>query len=89
MTLWACRVVTNHSALRTSRRRVPLKRSLYPFNLKSLQLERFLDGLIPGRARIDVNRLNADFSEPVFEGFGCKLRAIIRADIFGFAAVEQ
>ena len=28
----ACRVVWNHSALRTSFRKVPLKRSLYPFS---------------------------------------------------------
>ena len=29
---WACLVVWDHSALRTSFRRVPLKRSLYPFS---------------------------------------------------------
>ena len=32
MTICACLVVVNHSALSTSRRRVPLKRLLYPFS---------------------------------------------------------
>lgn len=32
MAVCAWRVVPNHSALRTSLRRVPLKRSLYPFS---------------------------------------------------------
>jgi len=26
--------------------------------------------ILPGRARIDVDWLDADFDEPVFEGFG-------------------
>ena len=40
-------------------------------------VEAFIVSVLPGRAWIDVDRLDPDFDEPVFEGLGCKLRAIV------------
>ena len=55
---------------------------------KIAPLERFLYGLTPGATRINIDRLDAYFSEPVLKGLGCKLRAIIRAQIFRLTALE-
>lgn len=63
-----------------------------PFGVEHFATKRSVEALIvsvlPWRARIDVNRLDADFGEPVFEGLGCKLRAIVGAQILRLPAFE-
>ena len=64
-----------------------------PFSVEHFTTQRsveaFVIAVLPGRAWIDVDRLDPDFGEPVFEGFGCKLRAIVRSQIFRLSAFEQ
>ena len=62
ITTWACLVVWNHSALRTSFRKVPLKRSLYPFSQASqlLTVKRegtrfWRKGWLPNKKKANLN----------------------------------
>ena len=52
-----------------------------PFGVEDFATQRSVKSLIvsilPRRARVDVNRLDPDFGEPIFEGVGCKLGAIV------------
>ena len=54
-----------------------------PFGVEDFTTKRSVEALIvsvlPGRAWIDVDWLNADFGEPIFEGFRCKLGTIVGA----------
>ena len=52
-----------------------------PFGVENFATQRSVKALIvsvlPRGARIDINRLDPNFDEPIFEGFGCKLRTIV------------
>ena len=54
-----------------------------------LAIEAFDVAVLPGRARFDVERLDADLLEPVADGVRCKLRAVVAADVGGHAAVHK
>ena len=52
-----------------------------PFGVEDFATQRSVKSLIvsilPGGPGVDVNRLDPDFGQPIFEGFGCKLGAIV------------
>ena len=65
MTTCACFVVVNHSALSTSRRKVPVKRSLYPFSLGEPGWILMLRTRTPGRCRCERTQVAVAQDEPV------------------------
>ena len=74
MTIYACLVVVNHSALITSRRRVPLKRSFYPFSQGEL-----------GYIRIGFTYP----CQPVLHRLCDELQSIIGVNVFRGAVAQE
>ena len=64
-----------------------------PFSVENLSAKGSVEALVvavlPGRPGIDPDWLDSDFGQPICEGFGRELRAIIGAQIFRFPSFEQ
>jgi len=62
----------------------PRQQLVAKFGIETLAI-----AIFPWAARLDIERLHADLAQPIAQGRGYELRAIVRADMLGWTMMDE